>query len=193
MEETLNQPQQSTEVKEIAQSKKEYVHWVAITILLLTVLILIYVTISQQKQINSLKNQNSEVDQTKTEIISPSITMIPTDNIVSPTEASSSALNDELKKFINPKNDPNVIFNIVKRVDNYADIAIGSPEGPGYRSIWKKDGEMWKQLLGTQDMWECETVFNENIPPSLVDGSCYAYKTQVEWKYNRDSDKWEKE
>lgn len=108
-----------------------------------------------------------------------------------PTETPKN-LEAELLPFINPKNDPDVIFDINKTVGNFSYISIGSKSGPGVATIWKKEGEKWRGLLSTQDAWECDIVMKENIPPALIDNSCFYYKTQEAWKYNTELNKWEK-
>jgi len=98
----------------------------------------------------------------------------------------------ELLPFINPKNDPDVIFEINKTDENFAYISIGSKTGPGVATIWKKENEKWRKLLATQDAWECEIVINEKIPPTLVDNTCFYYKTQETWGYNTAQKQWYK-
>lgn len=99
----------------------------------------------------------------------------------------------ELLPFINPTKDPNVVFQIIRNIDNFVHLIIGDINGGGAHSIWKKEGEKWQSLLTTQDAWECEIVMKENIPHDLVDNQCYYYKTQESWKYNTTLNKWEKQ
>lgn len=99
----------------------------------------------------------------------------------------------ELYPFVNSKYNPDILLEVENKINNFAHITIFNYGPFGSHSIWKKEGEKWRNLLSTQDNWECEIVINEKIPHDLVDNRCYYYKTQEEWKYNTGLNKWEKQ
>jgi hypothetical protein len=107
------------------------------------------------------------------------------------TPISTDTIKQELLAAINPDNDPEITVEVKKAEGDFALITIGEKQG-GYVSIWKKDNNLWQQILSTQDQWECEVVISENIPPALVDNSCFYYATQQAGSYNQATGQWEK-
>jgi len=103
----------------------------------------------------------------------------------------TDSIKQELLSTINPDNDPAITVEVKKAEGDFALITIGENQG-GHVSIWKKENDLWQQILSTQDQWECEVVIQENIPPSLVDNSCFYYATQQAGSYNQETGEWEK-
>jgi hypothetical protein len=89
---------------------------------------------------------------------------------------------------LNPKMDPSFVFGIVEIEGNFA--IAGTID---YAILLEKIENEWVKLDENQDSWECEIVFEHEVPPSLIGNTCMFYKTTREvWHYNEESDKWEK-
>jgi len=62
-----------------------------------------------------------------------------------------------------------------------------------YAILLKKTDDGWINLYETQDTWECEIVFEHEVPPSLIGNMCMFYETTREvWRYDEELGKWEK-
>ncbi len=83
-------------------------------------------------------------------------------------------------------------FNIHSLEEEFATVTISGRSGGGFWALLKKEDGKWRKLQGTQDQWECEIVFEHNIPHSIVDNRCYFYEKGESWHYNEELDKWEK-
>ncbi|MBU3918567.1 hypothetical protein KKC63_01505 [Patescibacteria group bacterium] len=94
----------------------------------------------------------------------------------------------EIYNFWNPNMETQIDLYIYEVIDDFAVVA-----GKGYAALLKRTESGWIEITGTQDLWECEVIFEHNVPPSLVDNECFFYDTTREyWGYNEELGKWEK-
>jgi len=99
----------------------------------------------------------------------------------------------EIFSYMNPSFDLSISVQVFNIIDNFADVGRGGRSGAGYRAILKKEKGEWKEIMGTQDMFECEIVFEYEVPPSLVGNACFFYETTRDtWIYNEELNEWER-
>lgn len=99
----------------------------------------------------------------------------------------------EIFSYINTAFDLSVSGRVFDVVDNFAHVFMGRRTGAGYSAILKKEEGKWKEIMGTQDMFECEIVFEYEVPPSLVDNTCFFYETtRGTWIYDEGVNEWKK-
>ncbi|MFT4009437.1 MAG: hypothetical protein QM655_05280 [Nocardioidaceae bacterium] len=70
------------------------------------------------------------------------------------------------------------------RTDGFA--VGGVNDCGGYRALWAKVDGTWKEIIGTQDEWDCGPLRKYKVPSVLVNGRCYDYDgDQEEHKYQQ--------
>lgn len=70
------------------------------------------------------------------------------------------------------------------RTDGFA--VGGINDCGGYRALWAKVDGRWKEIIGTQDEWDCGPLRKYQVPSVLVGGRCYDYEgDQKEHKYTQ--------
>lgn len=80
---------------------------------------------------------------------------------------------DQLDILTNLAGPRNAISNIDKYGDFYG-ISLGSPIGPGYYIIAKKEGPKWVKITSGQDIPACSTLIKYNVPSQIGYASeCY--------------------
>jgi len=152
----------------------KYLFIISIIILLVVIISFIFILKNTNSETSLTQQNNNDISQT-----TPTTTITPT-------------LEEELYPFINPEKNPDTIFKINKSEGNFANVNIGSRSGSGVATIWEKESGIWKEIMGTQEFWDCEKIMKEDVPPILINNECYYYNTQETWKYNTDLKKWEK-
>lgn len=81
--------------------------------------------------------------------------------------------NDQIDILINLAGSGNAISNIEKYGDFYG-VNLGSPIGPGYYVIAKKEGSKWTEITSGQDSPACSTLIKYNVPSQISYASeCY--------------------
>jgi len=130
--------------------------------------------------------RNSEGNSIKCQIIDISPKTIDCGEIIGETPP--------LYKEMYPVVFPNYIagprFYILKAEANY--VKIGTY---GTSTTYKKINGVWTVVMQTFNGElgpNCEIVFKNNIPPSLVDDFCYYFDTSDLWNYNHNTQIWEK-
>ena len=69
------------------------------------------------------------------------------------------------------------------RTDGYA--VGGVNECGGYRALWAVVDGSWKEIEGTQEMWDCAVLKRYTVPSELIEGRCYDYQAQQERDYQQ--------
>lgn len=176
-------PQEPIIPSEIIKPKKKILLPIIIGLIFI---LLIGIIFYQQKQIKKLSVQKPIVGNVPTTepTVIPTATPVPT--------IDKNIILKEMMPFLNPSNRPNVTYEIIKNDGNYYLVGFSDTVSGG-ASIWKKEGEKYRSLLGGEGLWNCEIVIKENIPPTLINDSCYDEKTYETLTYNEQTEKWEKQ
>ena len=176
-------PQEPIIPPEIIKPKKKILLPIIIGIIFI---LLIGIIFYQQKQIVKSTTQKPVVSNIPTTEATkiPTITSVPT--------IDKNAILQEMIPFLNPNNSSNTTYEITKNEGNYYLVDFEDPVTGG-ALILKKEGEKYRILLSIEANLSCEIVFKENIPPALVNNSCYNETTSKTWNYNIKSNKWENE
>lgn len=69
------------------------------------------------------------------------------------------------------------------RTDGFA--AGGVNDCGGYAALWAIVDGHWKQIQGTQDVWECRVLRRYRVPSDVAGNKCYNYKTQKSHHYHQ--------
>ncbi len=69
------------------------------------------------------------------------------------------------------------------RTDGYA--VGGVNDCGGYRALWVVLDGRWKQVEGTQELWDCAVLERYAVPSEVVETRCYDYDEQKERAYHQ--------
>ena len=69
------------------------------------------------------------------------------------------------------------------RTDGYA--VGGVNECGGYRALWAVVDGSWKEVAGSQEMWDCAVLQRYTVPSEIAGSRCYDYDAQKERDYEQ--------
>ncbi|MGN6577747.1 MAG: hypothetical protein ACTHKG_18905 [Nocardioides sp.] len=69
------------------------------------------------------------------------------------------------------------------RTDGYA--VGGVNECGGYRALWAVVDGSWKEIAGSQEMWDCAVLQRYTVPSEIAGSRCYDYDAQKERDYEQ--------
>jgi hypothetical protein len=69
------------------------------------------------------------------------------------------------------------------RTDGYA--VGGVNDCGGYAAMWATVNGRWKEIQGTQDIWDCAILKRHRVPSSVAGRTCYDYEAQRTRHYHQ--------
>ena len=69
------------------------------------------------------------------------------------------------------------------RTDGYA--VGGVNDCGGYAALWVLIDGRWREVLGTQEAWDCKVLHQYRVPSDLVGTSCYDYDANEQHSYQQ--------
>lgn len=62
------------------------------------------------------------------------------------------------------------------RTDGFA--VGGVNDCGGYQALWAVEGGRWKEIAGSQELWDCAVLKRHVVPSSIAGNRCYDYDAQ---------------
>ncbi len=94
----------------------------------------------------------------------------------------------EIYELLNPDKTPSLFVIIERKIEDFA-----LARNLNYVAILRKDGETWKEIASQEDMWDCDIIFENEVPPSLVRNVCISREIEEEvWQYDETAEEWKK-
>ena len=69
------------------------------------------------------------------------------------------------------------------RTDGYASGGVN--DCGGYRALWAVVDGQWKEIAGSQEMWDCAVLRRYAVPSDVAGDACYDYDAQSERRYQQ--------
>ena len=69
------------------------------------------------------------------------------------------------------------------RTDGYASGGVN--DCGGYRALWAVVDGQWKEVAGSQEMWDCAVLERYTVPSDVAGDACYDYDAQQERSYQQ--------